>query len=57
MNIMKIMSDFREAMWGLVQVGLSNLDFDFRGYANQHFLRLVQRAHNPKWDTWLKEFR
>ena len=35
MNIMKIMSDFREAMWGLVQVRISDLDFDFLGYANQ----------------------
>ena len=57
MNIMKIMSDFREAMWGLVQERLSDLDFDFRGYANQHFLRLLQRALNPNWEAWLKEFR
>ena len=57
MNIMKIMSDFREAMWGLVQVRISDLDFDFLGYANQHFLRLLQRALNPNWEAWLKEFR
>lgn len=57
LNIMKIMSDFREAMWGLVQVRISDLDFDFLGYANQHFYRLLQRALNPNWDTWLKEFR
>ena len=57
MNIMKIMSDFREAMWGLVQVRISDLDFDFLGYANQHFLRLLERALNPNWESWLKEFR
>ena len=57
MNIMKIMSDFREAMWGLVQVRISDLDFDFLGYANRHFLRLLQRALNPNWEAWLKEFR
>ena len=57
LNIMKIMSDFREAMWGLVQVGISSLDFEFLGYANQHFRRLLQRALNPNWDRWLKEFR
>ena len=56
MNIMKIMSDFREAMWGLVQVRISDLDFDFLGYANQHFHRLLQRALNPNWESWLKEF-
>ena len=57
LNIMKIMSDFREAMWGLVQVRISDLDFDFLEYANKHFYRLLQRALNPNWDAWLKEFR
>jgi thiamine kinase-like enzyme len=57
MNIMKIMSDFREAMWGLIQVRISDLDFDFLGYANQHFHRLLERALNPRWESWLKEFR
>jgi len=56
-NIMKIMSDFREAMWGLVQVGISNLDFDFRGYADKHFHRLTQNALNPNWERWLEELR
>ena len=56
LNIMKIMSDFREAMWGLVQVGISKLDFDFRGYANKHFDRLTQKILNPNWESWLKEF-
>jgi thiamine kinase-like enzyme len=56
MHLMKIMSDFREAMWGLVQVRISKLEFDFLGYANQHFHRLLQRALNPNWEQWLKEF-
>ena len=54
-NIMKIMSDFREAMWGLVQTGISNLDFDFRAYANKHFDRLTENLLNPNWERWLKE--
>lgn len=53
MSIMKIMSDFREAMWGLVQVGISNLNFDFREYANKHFDRLTQNIQNPNWAQWL----
>lgn len=57
LNIMKIMSDFREAMWGLVQIGISNLDFDFRAYANKHFDRLTQNILNPSWEQWLKEVR
>lgn len=57
LNIMKLMSDFREAMWGLVQVGISNLPFDFRAYADKHFDRLTQNVLNPNWEGWLKEFR
>ncbi len=57
LNIMKIMSDFREAMWGLVQVGISDLDFDFLGYANKHFYRLLESALNPNWESWLEEFQ
>jgi len=56
LNIMKIMSDFREAMWGLVQIGISKLDFDFRAYANKHFDRLTENILNPNWESWLKEF-
>ena len=56
LNIMKIMSDFREAMWALVQIGISDLDFDFRAYANKHFDRLTQNILNPNWEGWLKEF-
>lgn len=56
LNIMKIMSDFREAMWGLVQIGVSKLPFDFRAYANKHFERLTQNILNPNWEQWLKEF-
>ena len=55
LNIMKIMSDFREAMWGLVQVGISDLNFDFQAYANKHFERLRQNILNPNWEHWLEE--
>jgi thiamine kinase-like enzyme len=55
LNIMRIMSDFREAMWGLVQIGISNIDFDFREYADQHFDRLRQNMQNPNWKQWLKD--
>jgi thiamine kinase-like enzyme len=57
LNIMKIMSDFREAMWGLVQIGISSIDFDFREYSNKHFDRLTQNISNPNWEEWLNEVR
>ena len=40
LTLMRFMSDFREAMWGVVQQALSDLEFDFRGYALEHFERL-----------------
>jgi thiamine kinase-like enzyme len=55
LNIMKMMSDFREAMWGLVQIGISDLDFDFHEYADKHFDRLARHMRNPNWKQWLEE--
>jgi thiamine kinase-like enzyme len=40
LRAMRFMSDFREAMWGVVQQGISELDFDFEDYADRHFARL-----------------
>ncbi|HEX5609736.1 MAG TPA: phosphotransferase [Solirubrobacterales bacterium] len=37
---MRFMSDFREAMWAVLQGTLSDLDFDFAAYAAKHFKRL-----------------
>ena len=42
--LMRFMSDFREAMWGVVQQAISTLDFDFRAYADEHFERLERTA-------------
>ncbi len=42
--LMRFMSDFREAMWGVVQQALSDLDVDFNAYAEQHFERLERTA-------------
>ena len=41
---MRFMSDFREAMWGVVQSAVSELDFDFDAYASEHFERLRRTA-------------
>ena len=55
LKLMKIMSDFREAMWGQVQCGISDLDFDFRGYADRHFRRLADNLKDSRWERWLRE--
>jgi thiamine kinase-like enzyme len=55
LKIMQIMSDLREAMWGLVQTGISKLDFDFRGYADKFFERVFTNIYHPEWNPWLME--
>ena len=45
---MKFMSDFREAMWGVVQTVVSELDFDFDAYADKHFERLLETASDAR---------
>jgi thiamine kinase-like enzyme len=47
LTLMRFMSDFREAMWGVVQQGLSELEFDFADYAESHFERLRATAEDP----------
>ena len=47
LRLMRFMSDFREAMWGVVQQGISELDFDFVAYAREHFERLERTAADP----------
>ncbi|GAC1513785.1 MAG: phosphotransferase family protein [Candidatus Dormibacteraceae bacterium] len=53
--LMTIMSDFREAMWGVVQQGISELAFDFAGYAGHHFERLLSSANDPRFEDWLRQ--
>jgi thiamine kinase-like enzyme len=55
LGLMGIVSDFREAMWGVVQQGLSTLDVDYAGYADRHFARCLARAHDPRYRGWLAD--
>ena len=51
--LMRIVSDLREAMWGVVQQAISTLDFDYVGYADRHFARLLANAGDPRLHAWL----
>jgi thiamine kinase-like enzyme len=55
LQLMRVASDMREALWGFLQSGISTLDFDFRGYAEKHLHRAAQGIGDPQWGTWLKE--
>lgn len=53
LRLMRVMSDAREAAWGVVQSVVSELDFDFRDYATQHFGRVAAAAQDPRFQEWL----
>jgi thiamine kinase-like enzyme len=55
LTLMRIVSDFREAMWGVLQQGVSTLDVDFVGYATEHFERLLANAGGPAFDRALHD--
>ncbi len=53
--LMRVVSDFREAMWGVLQQGISTLDVDFVAYADEHFERLLSGASTPTFERALRE--
>ena len=57
LHLMRYMSDFRESMWGVVQSAVSDIDFDFDGYAADHFARLRETEDHPDFSRWLKGAR
>ena len=57
LKLMKIISDLREAMWAMVQVTVSHLDYDFPAYGTKHFGRYAARLSDPRVPTWLADAR
>jgi len=55
LTLMRVVSDMREAMWGVLQQGVSTLDVDFVAYAGEHFDRLLGNAATPAFERALRE--
>ncbi len=53
-RLLRIMSDFREAMWGVVQQGLRTTDADYVEYADRFFARLRERASDERYASWIE---
>ncbi len=53
LKLMRVMSDVREGAWGVMQAQVSELEFDFAGYAAEHFERMRLAAHGPEFERWL----
>ena len=55
LQLFRILSDFREAMWGVVQQAISTLDVDYVDYASRHFARCLQSAGDARFGAWLED--
>jgi thiamine kinase-like enzyme len=55
LKLMRVLSDAREAAWGVVQGVVSEIDFDFDAYAREHFERLHTAVARPSFTRWLGE--
>jgi thiamine kinase-like enzyme len=55
LKLMKIMSDLREAMWSQVQIGVSQLDFDYAGYGQKYFDRFEENTSGSDYQNWLSK--
>jgi thiamine kinase-like enzyme len=53
LKLMRVMSDAREAAWGVLQAEISRLEFDFERYGSTHFARLRAAVEQPSFEEWL----
>lgn len=54
-KLMKIISDLREALWAMVQITTSALDYDFAGYGRKHFDRCAAALLDSRVPVWLRD--
>lgn len=53
LHLMRLGSDLRESFWGFLQIGISELDFDYREYAQHHLNRFLENVATPQYSQWL----
>jgi thiamine kinase-like enzyme len=52
-QLMKIMSDLREAMWAMVQCNVSQIEFDYVGYGMKYFDRIERTVKGESYQKFL----
>jgi thiamine kinase-like enzyme len=55
LQLMKMMSEFREGMWAVVQQAISTLDTDFVSYAHERLGNCERLAASAEFDRWLTD--
>jgi hypothetical protein len=53
LHLMKIVSELREAMWGVVQMAISSLEVDFTTYARDRGEHAIELARHGDFDEHL----
>ena len=54
LHLMRLGSDLRESFWGFLQMGISELDFDYKEYANHHLNRFLHNVQTAPFEQWLQ---
>ena len=54
---MKVMSEFREGMWAVVQQAISSLATDFAAYADEHLRACERLVGSADFAVWLADAR
>jgi thiamine kinase-like enzyme len=57
LHLMRLSSDLRESFWGFLQLGISELDFDYQKYAHHHLERFLQNVATSPFEQWLQEVK
>lgn len=57
LHLMRLSSDLRESFWGFLQMGISELDFDYREYAHHHLNRFLGNVETSPFERWLEDVR
>jgi len=55
MKLNMIMSDVGWGLWAAIQARISNIEFDFWGWAMERWGRAVQKMSADEFNTWLRE--
>ena len=57
LHLMRLGSDLRESFWGFLQMGVSELDFDYSGYAHHHLNRFLHNVESSPFERWIKDIK
>ena len=57
LHLMRLASDLRESFWGFLQMGVSELDFDYKEYAHHHLERFLGNVESSAFEKWIQDVK